>query len=60
MLFYSLVAPCKDSHRFSMAPQHSEEMGLVLGICAGGLVVFIVLLGAVIIIVRKGYVPGYS
>ncbi|XP_072276040.1 receptor-type tyrosine-protein phosphatase U isoform X1 [Pyxicephalus adspersus] len=47
-------APCKDSHRFSMAPQHSEEMGLVLGICAGGLIVFIILLGAVIIIVRKG------
>ncbi|XP_056413215.1 receptor-type tyrosine-protein phosphatase U isoform X2 [Hyla sarda] len=47
-------APCKDSHRFSMAPQHSEEMGLVLGICAGGLVVFIILLGAVILIVRKG------
>ncbi|XP_063810571.1 receptor-type tyrosine-protein phosphatase U isoform X1 [Pseudophryne corroboree] len=47
-------APCKDSHRFSMAPQHSEEMGLVLGICAGGLVVFIILLGVVILIVRKG------
>uniref|UniRef100_A0A8C5LJ09 protein-tyrosine-phosphatase n=1 Tax=Leptobrachium leishanense TaxID=445787 RepID=A0A8C5LJ09_9ANUR len=47
-------APCKDSHRSSVAPQRSEEMGLVLGICAGGLVVFIILLGAVIIIVRKG------
>ncbi|KAM4699824.1 receptor-type tyrosine-protein phosphatase U isoform 2-T2 [Discoglossus pictus] len=47
-------APCKDSHRSSVAPQRSEEMGLVLGICAGGLVVFIILLGAVILIVRKG------
>ncbi|KAM4795539.1 receptor-type tyrosine-protein phosphatase U isoform 3-T3 [Rhinophrynus dorsalis] len=47
-------APCKDNHRSSVAPQRSEEMGLVLGICAGGLVVFIVLLGAVILIVRKG------
>ncbi|PIO35272.1 hypothetical protein AB205_0017020, partial [Aquarana catesbeiana] len=53
-------APCKDSHRFSMAPQHSEEMGLVLGICAGGLVVFIVLLGAVIVIVRKGKPMGLT
>ncbi|MEE6484852.1 hypothetical protein FKM82_014076 [Ascaphus truei] len=47
-------APCKDSHRSSVAPQQSEEMGLVLGICAGGLVMFIVLLGAVILAVRKG------
>ncbi|KAG8451399.1 hypothetical protein GDO86_003564 [Hymenochirus boettgeri] len=47
-------APCKDSQRSSMAPQRSDEMGLVLGICAGGLVVFIILLGAVILIVRKG------
>lgn len=54
MTLLLFAAPCKDSHRFSMAPQHSEEMGLVLGICAGGLVVFIILLGAVILIVRKG------
>ncbi|XP_053563055.1 receptor-type tyrosine-protein phosphatase U isoform X2 [Bombina bombina] len=47
-------APCKDNHSSSVAPQRSEEMGLVLGICAGGLVVFIILLGAIILIVRKG------
>uniref|UniRef100_A0A8C4W7I3 protein-tyrosine-phosphatase n=1 Tax=Gopherus evgoodei TaxID=1825980 RepID=A0A8C4W7I3_9SAUR len=34
--------------------QHSEEMGLILGICAGGLVVLIILLGAIIVIIRKG------
>uniref|UniRef100_A0A672UUT8 protein-tyrosine-phosphatase n=1 Tax=Strigops habroptila TaxID=2489341 RepID=A0A672UUT8_STRHB len=28
--------------------QHSEEMGLILGICAGGLIVLIILLGAII------------
>uniref|UniRef100_A0A8C0LP56 protein-tyrosine-phosphatase n=1 Tax=Canis lupus dingo TaxID=286419 RepID=A0A8C0LP56_CANLU len=32
----------------------SEEMGLILGICAGGLAVLILLLGAIIIIIRKG------
>ncbi|KAM4795542.1 receptor-type tyrosine-protein phosphatase U isoform 6-T6 [Rhinophrynus dorsalis] len=53
-------APCKDNHRSSVAPQRSEEMGLVLGICAGGLVVFIVLLGAVILIVRKGKPVGLT
>uniref|UniRef100_A0AAX7SM85 protein-tyrosine-phosphatase n=1 Tax=Astatotilapia calliptera TaxID=8154 RepID=A0AAX7SM85_ASTCA len=37
--------------------QHSEEMGLILGVCAGGLVVLILLLGAVIIIIKKGK-PG--
>uniref|UniRef100_A0A8C2NH06 protein-tyrosine-phosphatase n=1 Tax=Capra hircus TaxID=9925 RepID=A0A8C2NH06_CAPHI len=34
--------------------QRSEEMGLILGICAGGLAVLILLLGAIIIIIRKG------
>uniref|UniRef100_A0A669PMU9 protein-tyrosine-phosphatase n=1 Tax=Phasianus colchicus TaxID=9054 RepID=A0A669PMU9_PHACC len=34
--------------------QHSEEMGLILGICAGGLVVLIILLGAIIVVIRKG------
>uniref|UniRef100_A0A672UWS4 protein-tyrosine-phosphatase n=1 Tax=Strigops habroptila TaxID=2489341 RepID=A0A672UWS4_STRHB len=29
--------------------QHSEEMGLILGICAGGLIVLIILLGAIIV-----------
>uniref|UniRef100_A0A8C1U7F8 protein-tyrosine-phosphatase n=1 Tax=Cyprinus carpio TaxID=7962 RepID=A0A8C1U7F8_CYPCA len=34
--------------------QRSEEMGLILGVCAGGLVVLILLLGAIIIIIKKG------
>uniref|UniRef100_A0A672URQ6 protein-tyrosine-phosphatase n=1 Tax=Strigops habroptila TaxID=2489341 RepID=A0A672URQ6_STRHB len=34
--------------------QHSEEMGLILGICAGGLIVLIILLGAIIVVIRKG------
>jgi receptor-type tyrosine-protein phosphatase U len=29
-------------------------MGLILGICAGGLAVLILLLGAIIVIIRKG------
>uniref|UniRef100_A0A8C4Z4B1 protein-tyrosine-phosphatase n=1 Tax=Gadus morhua TaxID=8049 RepID=A0A8C4Z4B1_GADMO len=35
----------------------SEEMGLILGVCAGGLVVLILLLGAVIIVIKKGRKP---
>uniref|UniRef100_A0A8C3JC17 protein-tyrosine-phosphatase n=1 Tax=Calidris pygmaea TaxID=425635 RepID=A0A8C3JC17_9CHAR len=38
-------APPGDLGRVS---QHSEEMGLILGICAGGLIVLIILLGAII------------
>uniref|UniRef100_A0A8C9F5R2 protein-tyrosine-phosphatase n=1 Tax=Pavo cristatus TaxID=9049 RepID=A0A8C9F5R2_PAVCR len=38
----------------SCVSQHSEEMGLILGICAGGLVVLIILLGAIIVVIRKG------
>uniref|UniRef100_A0A8C1U7M7 protein-tyrosine-phosphatase n=1 Tax=Cyprinus carpio TaxID=7962 RepID=A0A8C1U7M7_CYPCA len=37
--------------------QRSEEMGLILGVCAGGLVVLILLLGAIIIIIKKGRKP---
>uniref|UniRef100_A0A7N8XE53 protein-tyrosine-phosphatase n=1 Tax=Mastacembelus armatus TaxID=205130 RepID=A0A7N8XE53_9TELE len=44
-----------DYHRKALeVSQHSEEMGLILGVCAGGLVVLILLLGAVIIIIKKG------
>uniref|UniRef100_H2TUD0 protein-tyrosine-phosphatase n=1 Tax=Takifugu rubripes TaxID=31033 RepID=H2TUD0_TAKRU len=39
--------------------QHSEEMGLILGVCAGGLVVLILLLGAVIIIIKKGHFSSF-
>ncbi|XP_043945675.1 receptor-type tyrosine-protein phosphatase U [Protopterus annectens] len=47
-------AACKESKRALEVSQHSEEMGLILGICAGGLVVLIILLGAIIAIIRKG------
>ncbi|XP_031818260.1 receptor-type tyrosine-protein phosphatase U isoform X1 [Sarcophilus harrisii] len=47
-------AACKESKRPLEVSQHSEEMGLILGVCAGGLVVLIILLGAIIIIIRKG------
>uniref|UniRef100_A0A8C4WAT6 Receptor-type tyrosine-protein phosphatase U n=1 Tax=Gopherus evgoodei TaxID=1825980 RepID=A0A8C4WAT6_9SAUR len=47
-------AACKESKRPLEVSQHSEEMGLILGICAGGLVVLIILLGAIIVIIRKG------
>ncbi|MBN3310896.1 PTPRU phosphatase, partial [Amia calva] len=47
-------AACKDAKRALEVTQHSEEMGLILGVCAGGLVVLILLLGAIIIIIKKG------
>ncbi|TMS11087.1 Receptor-type tyrosine-protein phosphatase U [Larimichthys crocea] len=50
-------AACKDHRKALEVSQHSEEMGLILGVCAGGLVVLILLLGAVIIIIKKGK-PG--
>lgn len=48
------LAACKDQRKALEVSQHSEEMGLILGVCAGGLVVLILLLGAVIIIIKKG------
>uniref|UniRef100_A0A4W5QEM8 Receptor-type tyrosine-protein phosphatase U n=1 Tax=Hucho hucho TaxID=62062 RepID=A0A4W5QEM8_9TELE len=48
------VTACKDPWRALEVSQHSEEMGLILGVCAGCLVVLILLLGAIIIIIRKG------
>ncbi|EPY87938.1 receptor-type tyrosine-protein phosphatase U precursor [Camelus ferus] len=45
---------CKESKQPLEVSQRSEEMGLILGICAGGLAVLILLLGAIIIIIRKG------
>lgn len=50
------TAACKDSKRALEVSQHSEDMGLILGACAGGLVVLILLLGAIVIIVKKGWV----
>ncbi|XP_039675910.1 receptor-type tyrosine-protein phosphatase U-like isoform X3 [Perca fluviatilis] len=47
-------AACKDSKRALEVSQHAEDMGLILGACAGGLVVLILLLGAIVIIVKKG------
>ncbi|XP_036411192.1 receptor-type tyrosine-protein phosphatase U-like [Megalops cyprinoides] len=47
-------AACRDHKRALEVSQHSEEVGLILGACAGGLVVLILLLGAIIIVVKKG------
>ncbi|KAF7210689.1 transcript variant X5 [Nothobranchius furzeri] len=47
-------AACKDSKTALEVSQHAEDMGLILGACAGGLVVLILLLGAIVIIVKKG------
>nr|XP_055066598.1 receptor-type tyrosine-protein phosphatase U isoform X3 [Misgurnus anguillicaudatus] len=47
-------AACKDHQKALEVTQRSEEMGLILGVCAGGLVVLILLLGAIIIIIKKG------
>lgn len=53
-LFVYSSAACKDHQRALEVTQRSEEMGLILGVCAGGLVVLILLLGAIIIIIKKG------
>uniref|UniRef100_A0AAY4BKS7 Receptor-type tyrosine-protein phosphatase U n=1 Tax=Denticeps clupeoides TaxID=299321 RepID=A0AAY4BKS7_9TELE len=47
-------AACKDHKRALEVSQHAEDMGLILGACAGGLVVLILLLGAIVIVVKKG------
>ncbi|KAK6327612.1 hypothetical protein J4Q44_G00032570 [Coregonus suidteri] len=47
-------AACKDHKRALEVYQHAEDMGLILGACAGGLVVLILLLGAIVIIIKKG------
>uniref|UniRef100_A0A670ZMM9 protein-tyrosine-phosphatase n=1 Tax=Pseudonaja textilis TaxID=8673 RepID=A0A670ZMM9_PSETE len=56
----SPTAACKESKRPLEVSQHSEEMGLILGICAGGLVVLIILLGAIIVVIRKGQLLSLS
>uniref|UniRef100_A0A673LCG9 Receptor-type tyrosine-protein phosphatase U n=1 Tax=Sinocyclocheilus rhinocerous TaxID=307959 RepID=A0A673LCG9_9TELE len=48
------VKACKDHKRALEVSQHAEDMGLILGACAGGLVVLILLLGAIVVIVKKG------
>ncbi|XP_016141981.1 receptor-type tyrosine-protein phosphatase U-like [Sinocyclocheilus grahami] len=45
---------CKDHKRALEVSQHAEDMGLILGACAGGLVVLILLLGAIVVVVKKG------
>lgn len=47
-------AACKDHRKALEVSQHSEDMGLILGVCAGGLIALILLLGAVIIIIKRG------
>uniref|UniRef100_A0A3P9IDQ1 Receptor-type tyrosine-protein phosphatase U n=1 Tax=Oryzias latipes TaxID=8090 RepID=A0A3P9IDQ1_ORYLA len=47
-------ASCKDHRSVLERTQHSEDMGLILAVCAGGLVVLVLLLGALIIIIKKG------
>ncbi|KAK1880697.1 Receptor-type tyrosine-protein phosphatase U, partial [Dissostichus eleginoides] len=54
LLSRKVAAACKDSKRALEVSQHAEDMGLILGACAGGLVVLILLLGAIVIIVKKG------
>ncbi|KAK3507955.1 hypothetical protein QTP70_005046 [Hemibagrus guttatus] len=47
-------AACKDHKHALEISQNSEDMGLILGASAGGLVVFVLLLAAIVIIVKKG------
>uniref|UniRef100_A0A4W5Q7D0 Receptor-type tyrosine-protein phosphatase U n=1 Tax=Hucho hucho TaxID=62062 RepID=A0A4W5Q7D0_9TELE len=48
-------AACKDHKRALEVSQHAEDMGLILGACAGGLVVLILLLGAIVISFFDGW-----
>lgn len=54
LCLFHCPAACKDSKHALEVSQHAEDMGLILGACVGGLVVLILLLGAVVIIVKKG------
>uniref|UniRef100_A0A8C2XKR6 Receptor-type tyrosine-protein phosphatase U n=1 Tax=Cyclopterus lumpus TaxID=8103 RepID=A0A8C2XKR6_CYCLU len=55
LVYFQAMSNFRGDHRKALeVTQHSEEMGLILGVCAGGLVVLILLLGAVIIIIKKG------
>ncbi|XP_062866581.1 receptor-type tyrosine-protein phosphatase U [Trichomycterus rosablanca] len=47
-------AACKDHKHALEISQHAEDMGLILGASAGGLVVFVLVLGAIVVIVKKG------
>jgi len=49
-----LSGACRDHKHALEVSQHAEDMGLILGACAGGLVVLILLLGAIVVIVKKG------
>uniref|UniRef100_A0A8C1UBZ0 protein-tyrosine-phosphatase n=1 Tax=Cyprinus carpio TaxID=7962 RepID=A0A8C1UBZ0_CYPCA len=54
LIFFQAMSNFRDHQRALEVTQRSEEMGLILGVCAGGLVVLILLLGAIIIIIKKG------
>uniref|UniRef100_UPI00398ED632 receptor-type tyrosine-protein phosphatase U isoform X4 n=1 Tax=Pristiophorus japonicus TaxID=55135 RepID=UPI00398ED632 len=54
VLIAKKAAACKESHRSQEAAQRSDAMGLILGICAGGLAVLILILGAIFVFVKKG------
>uniref|UniRef100_A0A3B4E3B3 protein-tyrosine-phosphatase n=1 Tax=Pygocentrus nattereri TaxID=42514 RepID=A0A3B4E3B3_PYGNA len=58
LIYFQAMSNFRGDHRRALeVSQHSEEMGLILGVCAGGLVVLILLLGAIIIIIKKGRKP---
>uniref|UniRef100_A0A8C2HZT1 Receptor-type tyrosine-protein phosphatase U n=1 Tax=Cyprinus carpio TaxID=7962 RepID=A0A8C2HZT1_CYPCA len=54
LIYFQASKACKDHKRALEVSQHAEDMGLILGACAGGLVVLILLLGAIVVIVKKG------
>lgn len=51
---WCIPAACKDAKRALEVSQHAEDMGLILAACVGGLLVLVLLLGAVVVIVKKG------
>uniref|UniRef100_A0A672M6R5 protein-tyrosine-phosphatase n=1 Tax=Sinocyclocheilus grahami TaxID=75366 RepID=A0A672M6R5_SINGR len=60
LIYFQAMSNFRDHQRALEVTQRSEEMGLILGVCAGGLVVLILLLGAIIIIIKKGGVMIFS
>ncbi|XP_041068540.1 receptor-type tyrosine-protein phosphatase U isoform X1 [Carcharodon carcharias] len=54
ILIAKKAAACKENKESQETTQHSDEMGLTLGICAGSLAAFILILGTTFLLVKKG------
>uniref|UniRef100_A0A3B4EAD5 protein-tyrosine-phosphatase n=1 Tax=Pygocentrus nattereri TaxID=42514 RepID=A0A3B4EAD5_PYGNA len=54
LIYFQAASNFRGDHKHALEiSQHAEDMGLILGACAGGLVVLILLLGAVKLVNKK-------